>query len=1121
MARDAETAPPAPAAPSTIGDPSLRSAFGFDRDDDGWLSVAGRADGEPELGRVGAYELLGEAGHGAQGRVYKAVQPGTGRHVALKRLGAGRFATTGMRLRFEREVRALASLSHPGIVTVFGADEVDGQRILLMEWIDGAPIDAWARARPLRERLGALALVCDAVQHAHQRGVIHRDLKPSNILVAGDGRPRVLDFGLAKLLEDEAAETGGSRAGRTRSFVGTPAYAAPEQVRGGPDAVDTRTDVYALGAILYELLTGVPPIDRSADLPAMFDAIVSADPRRPSSIDRALGTELDAIALKALAKEPDRRYQSVEALGADLRRYLAGQAVLAHPPSRAYHARKFAARHRAAVAAAALALVGLAAFGVYASTQSRRFARLAREEHGARVAAEQAQAATAVAERDAVAGRERADRESARAASVTEFLLETLALADPDVTQVPDMSVRDMLDHAAGEAAIAFSEQPEAEAQVRAVMGRAYAALGALHEAEAQLARALRIHDQGWPEGWAVAPRRDGEHGPDPGGLYGILWPYAHVLEELTDVATGKTWARLEPLPAAIIGESHPRLAEALRAMSKGLGGDAPRPLLDAALRAAGETLGPDDPDWLYVGDALYLAGRALARRSRNAEACEYLRAALDLQRERLGPTHSRVLQTLDALTSAQIRDRRYADAEALISQAIGLLEEALPADHWSVAVFEGRLGYCLLGQGRHEEAVTLMRGSLDRVLAGYGWTHRSVRETLSQLARAYDAIGRADDARRARRDLAGALARLPVPGSGRFAAEAYAQDHDAFGRAFVALREELWAGSDRVPALLDALIADRRALFADADEFAALFVDQMIPALNAYINKAGFNQHSLRAYREVLRISRANEVLHTSKRAGAAFWVSWNLEAFAEHAEGEALARESIEIGLARPAGRAYGGGGLSASLVGVHVLAQGRYDEAERWLAEGVELLRDSEGVADANTLNVWGRLVGLYAAWGRSERLVPHLRRVIDSRPPPHVLDAWAWNVLVLPGLGAPAYEAAFEAIRRADELQPGDVQIVKTLGMGLYRLGRFEESLDHMRRADVLRRATFPAGIPEDVAFIALSLHALGRTDEANAARARMNALIEDDRPDHPAALTIQREVDRTFKAGGRP
>ncbi len=360
---------------------AFRSAFGFDdATENRWLDIARAATtSTTALGKLGRYELLAEAGRGGQGIVYKARQPGTNRLIAIKRLAAGVHASDASRARFHREVSLVASLDHPGIVGVIGMEEVPGEvgshELLLMEWVDGVAIDQWAdTASRWRDMVPVFVQVCDAVAFAHQRGVMHRDLKPSNILVDSTGRARVLDFGLAR-------PTGPSLTiSRTTGFVGTPAYASPEAVgvstpslsaefgrKGagglvGLQGIDTRSDIFSLGAVLYRLLTKREPFDSGRGIGPLFDAIRSSDPTSPRAINPELPRELEAIVLKALRKSPSERYQSMDAFASDLRRFLAGETVIAVAPSLGYQLRSLVRRHRAASVIAAAGLVGILLF---------------------------------------------------------------------------------------------------------------------------------------------------------------------------------------------------------------------------------------------------------------------------------------------------------------------------------------------------------------------------------------------------------------------------------------------------------------------------------------------------------------------------------------------------------------------------------------------------------------------------------------------------------------------------------------------------------------------------------------------------------------------------------------
>jgi non-specific serine/threonine protein kinase/serine/threonine-protein kinase len=333
--------------------------------------------------RIGAYRLVREIGRGGMGVVYEAARDDAEfeRRVAIKVLPAA-WATSALAERFRFERRVLAGLDHPNIARLLDAGTVDDVPYFVMEYVDGQPIDAWCRANALtvRQRVELLLAVCDAVEHAHRHLVVHRDLKPANILIATDGRPRLLDFGIATMVSEE----GGASPGLTRtgqvSF--TPEYASPEQVRGG--SVSTSTDVYSLGVLAYRLLSGRAPYELSG-LPPLEAMRISCevDPPAPSRVAPApeaslLRGDLDTIVLKALRKDPADRYPTVFGLSADLAAWMEGRPVSATPATLAYRARKFVARNRVAVAAAtvvALALLG----GGAATAWQARVARVERD----------------------------------------------------------------------------------------------------------------------------------------------------------------------------------------------------------------------------------------------------------------------------------------------------------------------------------------------------------------------------------------------------------------------------------------------------------------------------------------------------------------------------------------------------------------------------------------------------------------------------------------------------------------------------------------------------------------------------------------------------------------------
>ncbi len=342
--------------------------------------------------RVAGFTIGAVLGTGGMGVVYVAEQDRPRRTVALKVIRLGR---RGMLRRFEHEAEVLGRLQHPGIAQVYGAGAADltsvggppAQPYIAMELVKGFPLDEYARRERLdvRRKLELMAEVCDAAQHAHQRSVIHRDLKPANILVDEGGRPRVLDFGVARATGADARETRQTGAGQ---LIGTLAYMSPEQMLGDPGEVDTRTDVYALGVILYQLLAGrLPHLLDGKPLAEAARITREEEPARLGTVDRALRGEVETIVAKALAKDRARRYQTAAELGQDIRRYLDGRSIAAKDDSAFYVVRKQLSRHRVLVGAGAVLLVLLIGFAAYATVQSRRNEKSAQSEARAKTEA--------------------------------------------------------------------------------------------------------------------------------------------------------------------------------------------------------------------------------------------------------------------------------------------------------------------------------------------------------------------------------------------------------------------------------------------------------------------------------------------------------------------------------------------------------------------------------------------------------------------------------------------------------------------------------------------------------------------------------------------------------------
>ncbi len=676
-------------------DGDLRSTFGLDEPDESWFQRAGRADAMHALGRLGEYELLEEIGRGGQGTVYKARRASTPTLFALKRLAAGMFATSEMKGRLQRELDIAATLDHPNIVRVHSIESIDGQPVLTMDWIEGVAIDEWAlhahgaparpartAPRPVREALEVFARVCDAVGYAHRHGVLHRDLKPSNILVDPNGEPHVLDFGLAKLTGPYGGPNGAPGAGvawpsitQGSGFMGTPTYASPEQVAGHQRDVDLRSDVYALGAVLYRMLTGAPPFGPFDNLANLFDAIRNNDPPCPSTRRRGLDDEIDAIVLKAIEKQPARRYQSVSALGEDVRRFLANETVLAHPPSAAYQARKFIARHKAPVVGAAIALAALV-LGLVGVSLSLVETRAAQQE---------------------------SDRAQRDAEQIDAFLNQMLATADPGVTRGRDVTVNAML----GEAVSKLDEgalagQGQAEAQVRMTIADAYLSLGLYPPAQDQYEAALKLRQHVL-----------GEMHLD---VADSMLKLAFVLtrQEQFDAAHQNVDEALR-IRTTLAGPDSLPVVQALAAraeiwMKMGRSEDA-RPILCALLPRVIQLTGNEDNDdvALIKGRLGYCDGCAGVVQ----DGIRLLEETLAIERRLFGPEHERLSRTLINLGVKHMGERNYELAESLLKEALAIRRRVYGNEHPATAIALFNLGSYYHNRQRWAEAEAAMREAL------------------------------------------------------------------------------------------------------------------------------------------------------------------------------------------------------------------------------------------------------------------------------------------------------------------------------------------------------------------------------------------------------------------------
>ncbi len=679
------------------------------------------------------YAILERITQGGQGVVFRARHAPTNRVIALKILHGGAYATSGQRRRFEREIEAVAALRHPGIVTVYDSGTTpDGAPFLAMEFVEGVPLDRHVRrlvrtVRAERERTLAIlrlfAAVCDAVNAAHQRGVIHRDLKPSNILVDGSGHPRVLDFGLAKPTQ------GGDASAVTRSgeFMGTLAYASPEQVSGEAGRVDLRTDVYALGVILFRLLTGRFPYPVRGRLDEVVRAITERPPAHPGALAHrrrparaTIDSEVDTIVLKALAKDPARRYQSADALRQDLENYLHGRPIDARRDSAWYVVRKTVMRHRWKTAAGAAFLLLVVASGVTTGVLYRRAAL-----------------------------------EAAKLRQINAFWEDTLGSVET-IRSGRDVTVRELLDEAEPWVRIAFPDRPEIEAAVRSTLGNSYRALGRFDEAERELSHTLEARRALF-----------GPHHPQVAQSLNALGLLARARGDL-DEADRLVREALD-MRRALLGDEHydvstswQNLAGVLADRNDPAGAEA---ALARAHRIRAGALGPDHPDTAMT---LFQIGRVREQRADASGAEAAYRQALTARRARLPAGHPDLPRTLAALGALLLRQQRAPDAEPLLRELLGLHSARWPPADWRVAEARALLGRCLFVSGRAPDAEPLLVDALDALLAGRGPADPLTRRAAADLASVYETLGRPHDAARVRQSVAPDAPNGAPPGSNR-----------------------------------------------------------------------------------------------------------------------------------------------------------------------------------------------------------------------------------------------------------------------------------------------------------------------------------------------------------------
>lgn len=715
--------------------------------------------------RIGPYRIIELIGRGGMGVVYLAERSTEDfrQRVAIKLLQAG-FGDARLEERLRAERRILARLEHPGIARLIdGGATSAGQPWYVMEYVEGTDLLDYVRAQDLdlNRRIELYLQICDAVQYAHRQLVVHRDLKPGNIRVTPDGHAKLLDFGIAKLVDpvDESAV-----ATRTVGWL-SPAYGSPEQVRGEP--ISTLADVYSLGVVLYELLTDVRPYDVDTASPAEIERIVcEVVPDRPSAraddprLRRLLTGDLDTIILKSLAKEPGRRYASVEQLADDLRRYLVGRPVLARPDSFTYRASKFVRRHRTVIAAAALVAVSLLGGTAISLWQAR----------------------TATNQRNLAAS------EAEKATLVTGLMVDIFRLSDPTQTLGDTVTAREILDRGTERVAREFRDRPDVQAAVFKEVSAVYANLGLLKRAE-DLARQAVVLD-------------DSLYGPDSIELSEALIRLADLLAEQGERDSAvAVFQRAIPMrrahletPDTVLATAQANLGWVLRDLGEN---EAAQQLFTKALETQQALLGPGHPasasslfglasayhDSGMIDSATAVFERALADydtelgrphplaataalrvgmiyrlREQFSAAVPLIRSGLDMRRSLYNPDHPAVLEAVLEWVTTLNTLAQYDEAEPLLRDAIARADSTIGPTHPTALSLRDRLGLLLVSEGRWEEGLELYEFVLSTKRTTLPPDHPDLSYSLERVAVGYIRAGRLGRAARFLDELEGRL---------------------------------------------------------------------------------------------------------------------------------------------------------------------------------------------------------------------------------------------------------------------------------------------------------------------------------------------------------------------------
>ena len=683
-------------APAGVPPPGSGGVIGAPVGDGGTIAVE-----QPGGLRFASYTVLRTLGRGGMGVVYLAEQDRTNRMVALKVIRAG-LATSGALKRFAFEAHVLGRLNHPGIAQVYEAGTADAgqgeQPYFAMELVDGVPIVQHAHERnlPVDQRLALLAQVCDAVEYAHVKGVVHRDLKPANILVDNSGRTKVLDFGVARATtaaRDSSVAEMTSLNTQAGDLVGTLPYMSPEQIGGDPDDVDTRSDVYALGVIGYELLAGKPPFAVNQRPPLEAARLIrESEPAPLRSLNSACRGDIETLIRAAMEKDRERRYQSAAALGADIRRFLNNEPIQARPASAWYQAKKFARRHRTGIAIVTLAVAALSAAAVALGYYALREAAALKRESQARALAE---------------------NRAAIARSSKQFVTDMFGAVSAR-KMGKDARVAAVLDRAAEELN-SGSLSPTVEASARNALGNAYRYLGQQSASEAQHRRALALLE-------AIQE-------PEVEDLLDVLQSLGLALFERGAFVEGvEVIERGANLAMRTFGPEHRATLTLMNDRAVGLLNldrvEDATALLRTAEASCERALGLNDV--LSVNVRFNLASAALRAR-RFEEARALAEEVLRTRRTMTSGEDPSVLSSLNLLSFCHIEEGHPETAESTLRQIADVSAKVYGPSHLETLDAKANLAGVLADLGRAEEAEAIASAVQQEALQHYGPAHPRV----------------------------------------------------------------------------------------------------------------------------------------------------------------------------------------------------------------------------------------------------------------------------------------------------------------------------------------------------------------------------------------------------------